>query len=162
MELILVRHAIAFERDPERWPDDGERPLTAAGRRRFREAARGLARVVAKPDQVFTSPLLRARQTARLLEKFADWPKAQELAALAENVKWRDLRGWIGDEGRIAIVGHEPHLSTLGTELLAPESKESVIELKKGAAARFEVATSGTGALLLGLWAPRVLRSAGR
>ena len=31
MELLIVRHAIAWERDAKRWPDDGERPLSAPG-----------------------------------------------------------------------------------------------------------------------------------
>ena len=38
----MVRHAIAFERDRRRWPDDALRPLTPAGKRRFRKAAGGL------------------------------------------------------------------------------------------------------------------------
>jgi phosphohistidine phosphatase SixA len=28
MELLIVRHAIAFERNTRRWPDDAERPLS--------------------------------------------------------------------------------------------------------------------------------------
>ncbi len=28
MELLIVRHAIAFERNAKRWPDDAERPLS--------------------------------------------------------------------------------------------------------------------------------------
>src|SRR5581483_11484273 len=35
LEVILVRHAIAPERDRARWPDDGERPLSAEGKRKF-------------------------------------------------------------------------------------------------------------------------------
>ena len=47
MEVVLVRHAIAAERDPSRWPDDRERPLTRQGEERMRRAAKGLAKVVA-------------------------------------------------------------------------------------------------------------------
>ena len=42
LQLIVVRHAIAFERDRGRWPEDALRPLTPAGKRRFRKAAQGL------------------------------------------------------------------------------------------------------------------------
>jgi hypothetical protein len=28
MDVYLVRHAIAGQRDPARWPDDSQRPLT--------------------------------------------------------------------------------------------------------------------------------------
>jgi len=31
MDLYIVRHAVAFDRDAERWPDDRERPLTPRG-----------------------------------------------------------------------------------------------------------------------------------
>jgi phosphohistidine phosphatase SixA len=33
MELLIVRHAIAFEVDARRWPDDGERPLSPRAQR---------------------------------------------------------------------------------------------------------------------------------
>ncbi|HEY7678606.1 MAG TPA: hypothetical protein VIG69_16145 [Candidatus Methylomirabilis sp.] len=41
MDLYLVRHAFAGKRDPARWPDDTQRPITPEGARRFRQAARG-------------------------------------------------------------------------------------------------------------------------
>src|SRR6188508_2488209 len=65
MRLIIIRHAIAVERGT---PDiaDEERPLTRKGEQRFRAAARGLARIEARPDVLLTSPLPRARQTAEI------------------------------------------------------------------------------------------------
>ena len=35
MDVYLVRHAIAETRDPNRWPDDAERPLTRDGAERL-------------------------------------------------------------------------------------------------------------------------------
>ena len=35
MEIYLARHAAASEGDPERWPDDSERPLTPEGEEGF-------------------------------------------------------------------------------------------------------------------------------
>ena len=35
VDVILIRHAIAFERDTTRWPEDERRPLTAEGGKRF-------------------------------------------------------------------------------------------------------------------------------
>src|SRR5581483_896815 len=57
MELLIVRHAIAFERDRRRWPEDSERPLSPAGIRRARRAAAGLKELIAAPERVLTSPL---------------------------------------------------------------------------------------------------------
>src|SRR5688500_2004830 len=65
-ELYLVRHAIAAERGSE-WPDDTKRPLTERGVSRFKEAVKGLRRIDVAVDEVSTSPLVRARQTAELL-----------------------------------------------------------------------------------------------
>ena len=65
-DLYLVRHAIAAERDDE-WTDDSKRPLTEIGIRRFKEAVAGLAWLDVGIDEIFTSPLVRARQTATLL-----------------------------------------------------------------------------------------------
>jgi phosphohistidine phosphatase len=65
-ELYLVRHAIAADRGSE-WPDDNKRPLTERGINRFKEAVKGLRHLDVQIDEIFTSPLVRARQTADLL-----------------------------------------------------------------------------------------------
>ena len=67
-DLYLVRHAIAAERGDE-WPDDSKRPLTEAGINRFKEAVEGLAWLDVGIDEIFTSPLVRAKQTATLMSE---------------------------------------------------------------------------------------------
>src|SRR4029450_7680736 len=64
MRVFIIRHAIAAERSPE-IPDDA-RPLTGRGKKRFRQAARGLARLFRRPGHLLPSPVVRARQTARI------------------------------------------------------------------------------------------------
>src|ERR1700676_1190153 len=83
MDLLIVRHAIAFERDRHRWRDDGARPLSPAGIRRARKAAAGLKEFTKAPDRVLTSPLVRARQTAQILTDIAGWPQAEEAPELS-------------------------------------------------------------------------------
>ena len=46
MNFYLIRHALAHNRDPERWADDSKRPLMPKGEETFAEAARGLALIV--------------------------------------------------------------------------------------------------------------------
>src|SRR3954469_4742276 len=65
-ELYLVRHAIAADRGDE-WPDDTKRPLTVRGISRFKEVVRGLVPLDVAIAEIFTSPLVRAKQTAYLL-----------------------------------------------------------------------------------------------
>ena len=77
-----MRHAIAFERDASRWPDDRDRPLTPEGEEKFRRAARGLRRVAGRVDLVLSSPIVRAWRTAEILAEEAGWPDPLAFDAL--------------------------------------------------------------------------------
>ncbi|MDH4304846.1 MAG: histidine phosphatase family protein, partial [Nitrospira sp.] len=66
MECILFRHGIAVEPDEWEGPEEN-RPLTDKGKKRTRQAARGLAVLGCEPTHLFTSPFVRAYDTARLL-----------------------------------------------------------------------------------------------
>src|SRR5687768_7039978 len=84
-EIYLVRHAIAAVRGPQ-WPDDDLRPLTDRGISRFKKAVEGLAAMDLVVDEVLTSPLVRARQTADLLASgLPDHPPVKVLEALRPN-----------------------------------------------------------------------------
>lgn len=135
MELYLVRHAIAFERDPARWPEDGERPLSPQGEARFRPAARGLKRIVPAVDVVLSSPFVRAWRTAELLAEEAGWPDPQPVRAFEAGQRVTRavtaLRSH-ADRQSVAVVGHEPNLSELAAHLLAGAEGDLAIEVKKG------------------------------
>ena len=62
MDLYLVRHAVAFQKDFDRWSHDNKRPLTPEGEEEFRLAARGLARMVPRADVILSSPARAARR----------------------------------------------------------------------------------------------------
>ena len=93
MDLLIVRHAIAFERNPRRWRDDGERPLSPEGMVRARKAATGLRHVTERPECMLSSPLVRAWQTAAILTEKAGWPKAVECLALAPDESPEEVFG---------------------------------------------------------------------
>ncbi|MDH3366486.1 MAG: histidine phosphatase family protein, partial [Gemmatimonadota bacterium] len=69
MQLLVVRHAIAEDRDifAAAGREDDERPLTEEGTRRMAAGAVGLVRVVPRLDAVASSPLVRAVQTAEII-----------------------------------------------------------------------------------------------
>ncbi len=77
MEILLVRHGIAEERDSRKWADDRGRPLTRPGTRKFRSIARILGKAWETPDLVLSSPLARAWQTAQILEEVCGWPEPE-------------------------------------------------------------------------------------
>jgi phosphohistidine phosphatase len=124
MLILLIRHAIAAELDPEKDPDDSLRPLLTKGRRIQRRVSRRLLKEGLAPDRVFSSPWKRAWQTARIVVeetragKGARFPcealtTPPDLPALATEI------GPVKPEERIALVGHEPWMASLAALLLA-------------------------------------------
>ncbi len=168
MKLLVVRHAPAGDREAWRaqGKDDALRPLTVDGRRRMREAARGLARLTDPPRALAASPLRRAQETARILAAAFEVEVTDELVALAPGRQPQAMLGWLRARSGldlVAVVGHEPHLGTLVSWLSAGRSR-SFIALKKGGACLLDLGSRpGPGrADLLWLLAPAQLRRLSR
>jgi phosphohistidine phosphatase len=164
MELLIVRHAIAYERNARRWPDDRERPLSPRGRLRGREAAAGLRLLTERPLQLLTSPLLRARETAALLTQVARWPRAVVCPQLAPGTDPQLLIALLGRlrGARVAMVGHEPDLSRLLAACLRGGADAAAFGLKKMGVARVDFRGTpqrGRGELAW-LLPPKALRAA--
>jgi phosphohistidine phosphatase len=166
MELYLVRHAIAFERDSSRWPNDGDRPLTPEGEQRFRLAARGLKRLVPAVDVSLASPFARAWRTAEILTEEAGWPPPEPSVELQAERSAADavraIRSHVSKPA-VAVVGHEPNLSELASLLLAGAERLVAIELKKGGVIALGLDQVRPGVAYL-RWAitPKALRSLAR
>jgi phosphohistidine phosphatase len=164
MELLIVRHAIACERDAKRWPDDAERPLSARGVMRARQAAMGVKRLVPHPAHVLTSPLLRAQQTAALLSQFAGWPRASLCPQLLPEASVAALLAVLASARarRIATVGHQPQLGHLLASCLAGSADDAAFDLRKMGIALVDfhgALRAGRGELIW-LMPPKVLRAA--
>ncbi len=164
IEVYLVRHAIAENRDEARWPDDSRRPLTAEGAARFRRAARGLSHIVPTVDRVLSSPYPRAWQTAEILRDEAGWPAPepcdQLAAARSPDAALELLRGHSANTS-LALVGHEPNLSSLASLLLAGDGSALQLELKKGGVIALECEADPRATVAVLRWAasPRILRA---
>jgi phosphohistidine phosphatase len=140
MKLYFVRHATAARKSTWR-KDDDLRPLTRMGRARFRCAAESLAgRGALTPDRILTSPLVRAVQTAAILEQALG-------GAIPVEEEWRlghtfdvdDLRALLAQKPRsrsLAIVGHNPSMC----EVLARLIGGCDLDLRKGAIALVDIA----------------------
>jgi phosphohistidine phosphatase len=164
VELLLIRHAIAFERDPKRWRDDRERPLSPQGTSRARKEAAGLKQIIRRPSHVLTSPLLRTRETAAILTQIAGWPKALLCRQLLPGTAPEELLALLVSmrAKRIAAVGHEPDLGELlGTCLAGAETRGTFAFKKMGAALiTFRESPRAGGGRLAWFVPPRVLRAA--
>ncbi|WP_206751775.1 SixA phosphatase family protein [Rubrobacter xylanophilus] len=163
MDLYLVRHAVAHVRDPERWPDDGRRPLTPRGERKFRAAARGLSRLLPAAEVVLlSSPYERAWRTARILAEEGAWPGPISLGALLPGARVEETAAALAEHvGTVVAVGHRPSLHRLAAYLLTREAEGAEIRIKKGGAAYlgFEGPLEPGAGELRWLLTPKMLRS---
>lgn len=162
LTLYLVRHAYADHADASKWPDDSKRPLTEDGIQKFRDAAKGLRRLVPEVDVVLSSGYARAWETAELLHEVAGWPQPHESSALEAGRPPSPAIDVLREreEKSIALVGHEPHLSTLAS-ILCGGGENFHLKLRKGGVAVVRVdgePAPGSGYLL---WAvgPKILRA---
>jgi phosphohistidine phosphatase len=162
LDLLVIRHAVAFERDPQQWPDDTLRPLTKEGEKDFRRAARALGGLTKPPRSLLSSPHERSWRTAEILTEEARWPAPSPFEPLEQDRHAEHALAALAarnDEGRLALVGHEPMLGLLCGILLGG----GPIELKKGAVARLQVrALEPGGAKLRWLLPQKMLRLARR
>lgn len=163
MNCILVRHGIAVEQSE--WKKaDADRPLSDKGLVRTRKAARGLMRLGIVPTHILTSPLVRARDTARLIqESFEDPPSitvCEELLPKAPAEKLATVLHALPAEATVICVGHEPQLSYAAGVLLVGQRVPGLRFKKAGACLIVlpERTTIARGRLRWWL-APRQLRS---
>ena len=163
MELLVVRHAIAEDREAfaATGRDDGLRPLTADGARKMRRTARGLHEVVPSVDAIVSSPLVRASETAEILRREYEMDDVHTVDILAPGTAVPDMVAWLASQDRdvLLIVGHEPELGRLVTYLVSGIDHPGV-DFKKGGACLVQFDTqpgAGSGRLL---WAmpPSLLR----
>jgi phosphohistidine phosphatase len=135
MNLYIIRHAIAEKAGT--YEDDSLRPLTEAGRKKFRKIAKGLKELEVQIDLILTSPYLRATQTAEALRKTFDLPRDRLIrtdhlspTGYADKLV-EEIKSTHAGVENIAVVGHEPHLSGLVSMLVAGDPDVS-LNLKKG------------------------------
>lgn len=164
MKLLIVRHAKAEDRETfaATGADDAERPLTGAGREQVRQAARTLKDLVPRIDVLATSPLTRARETARLLAREYKRLKPVEMPELSPGLSEKAVVAWLAEQPAdavVALVGHEPDLSVFASWLLTGR-KHPILALKKGAACllEFEAKPDPGGAVLAWSLTPVQLR----
>jgi phosphohistidine phosphatase len=139
MDIYIIRHAIAVDRGTPEFTDDSQRPLTDKGKKRMRQIAKGLYALGVDFDLILSSPYVRAKETAEIL---ADVFKTKADIAFSENlIPMGDpdlLISEINEKysvNSIALVGHEPHLTTLISLLVSNNASLDVI-LKKGGVCR--------------------------
>lgn len=135
MQLYLLRHAIAAERDAQQWPDDSQRPLTDDGRVKMRKVARGMATLDLSFDMILTSPYARAQETAEIVARRFTGTPLMETEQLTPEGTFEGLVTFLRELSEmprsVLLVGHEPHLGWVACQLLTGEPGAFIL-MKKG------------------------------
>jgi phosphohistidine phosphatase len=166
MQLYIVRHGIAIDREDPKCPPDPERFLTEEGSEKTKQVAKGVAEVASVPDLMISSPYVRAMQTAEIFAKALEYPKdkirkSDFLLSGAEPLQlFRELSR-DKDNSTVFVFGHAPHLDDVIATALT--SKHHLTSLKKAGVALIElkrlVPPSGE---LVWLSIPKLLRKIGK
>jgi phosphohistidine phosphatase len=153
-QLWLLRHGEAVPHDSK---PDADRELTARGERQSIAAGEGLARLGVEFAACYTSPKIRALDTAKLACRALNI-EPQVVDVLADGFSREDALELLmahDADARVLVVGHEPSFSQVVHDLTGGR-----VDFKKGgiAAVRIERAS---GELLV-LLRPRELESLAR
>jgi phosphohistidine phosphatase len=146
-QLWLLRHG---EAEPHDARADSDRQLTDRGRRQSRAAGAALAALKVEVHLAFTSPKVRARETALLAcEPLGVQPIDHEpLAAGFDADEALTLLAAGGADQRVLVVGHEPDFSQVVYDLTGGR-----VDMKKGGIAALRV--DGSRGELIALLRPR-------
>lgn len=167
MKLLMIRHAIAEEREDftRTGKDDSQRPLTDEGRKKMKQAAKGLRNLVPEIDLLATSPLARAAQTGAILDSVYGGLKEVEVEELSPETTPVAFLSWLRqqkDAETVAVVGHEPSISLILSWLLTGTERR-IFSFRKGGACllEFEGEVAAGTATLIWAMAPVQLRELG-
>lgn len=138
MDLYVLRHGEAGQSLPA-GGRDSQRPLTVTGLEEVEQVAEGVSALGVKIDLVATSPLKRSIQTAQVVAKTLRIKKAtiEEWDELKPEGKRAELYRKIGQfkEGSsVMLVGHEPYLSTMISEIIFGNATGEILLKKAGLA----------------------------
>lgn len=166
MQLYIVRHGIAVDREDPKCPPDPERYLTEEGVEKTKQVAAGVAAMGITADLMFTSPYVRAAQTAEIFGSALEYarqkirrtdmllPGAEPSLLFRELAKERQASS-------VFLFGHAPQLDDIVATALG--SKRHLTALKKAGVAFIELKRiSPPMGVLVWLATPKLLRRAGK
>ena len=139
IDLFILRHGEAGNRMTV-VEEDSERPLTPDGRAEMQKIAKSLKAVGLRTNHIYTSPLIRARETAEVTAKVLNIPTLEEWDELKPDgskvALYRKLER-LEQNSRPILVGHEPYLTSMIGEIIGTKSPKIV--LKKGGVGKVRI-----------------------
>ena len=166
MQLYIVRHGIAIDREDPKCPPDPERYLTEEGVEKTKQVAKGVAALGIKGDLFLTSPYVSAAQTAEIFARALDYAKQKIrrtdllLPGAEPSQLFRELAR-DKQASTVFLFGHAPQLDDIIATALG--SKKHVTSLKKAGVTLVEMKRlSPPIGQLVWLASPKMLRRTGK
>ena len=144
MKLYFLRHADALE-----GADDAARPLSPHGKKEALEVGRFLKRAGIQFDAAYSSPFVRAKETAEIVLDLCGSTKLELTAALLNETSDEKFDEWLKgmpDAKHVCLVGHAPSLADRVRQLLGITATDA-LKLPKGALACLETENRRTATL---------------
>ena len=160
MTIYFLRHASAGKStsNPKK---DARRPLDEEGILQARYIGRMLANLDVQVDQIVSSPLTRALQTASLVsnELAFESPLQTDDALRPESGfdQFRAMLARLRKYETIIVVGHNPSFTEFLSKTVSGASGAARIDFKKGAVAKVEL--EGRNGTLEWLVTPKIART---
>ena|SRR5579859_7736868 len=160
MLLYFLRHASAGKStlNPKK---DERRPLDEEGILQARYVGRMLANLDVQVDQIISSPLKRARQTATLVANELAFEAAVQiddaLRPEAEFDQFQTMLARYKKYDAVMVVGHNPSLTEFLSKSVSGAGEATHIDFKKGSVARVEM--NGRTGTLDWLVTPKIART---
>lgn len=160
MIIYFLRHASAGQSLLNARKDE-RRPLDEEGALQARYVGRMLAGLDVQVEEIVSSPLKRARQTASLVANELAFEGAVQiddaLRPQAQLAEFQALLNRLRKHEAVMVVGHNPSMNEFLSKVISPGAGSARIELKKGAVAKVEMA--GRSGMLDWLVTPKIARS---
>lgn len=160
MIVYFLRHASAGQSLLNAQKDE-RRPLDEEGTVQARYVGRLLANLDVQVEQIVSSPLKRARQTASLVANELAFEGAVQLddalRPQAQLGEFQALLSRLRKHESVMVVGHNPSLNEFLSKIVGAGSGSARTELKKGAVAKVEIA--GRSGILAWLVTPKIARA---
>lgn len=136
-KFYFLRHGLAGQHGDPEYKDDSLRPLTEEGRKKMHRASLGMQALGLSFDAIFSSPYLRARQTAEIVTQ--SYKLKNEIIRFTDNLLppasikglLKEVHAYFPESKNVLLVGHEPHLTEMISSLLK-SNKPLLIDFKKG------------------------------
>src|SRR6266853_1886199 len=160
MLLYFLRHASAGKSimNPKK---DERRPLDEEGMLQARYVGRLLANLDVQVDQIISSPLKRARQTATLVANELAFEAVVQiddaLRPEAEFDQFQTMLARYKKYDAVMVVGHNPSLTEFLSKSVSGAGESTHIDFKKGSVARVEM--NGRSGTLHWLVTPKIART---